>query len=56
MGRREKVSNPMAQLYVLREKPAVTHIGLAISIRELDAVWGSDQRSRPLTVHVKGRR
>ena len=56
MKRREKVNNPMAQLYMLGENPAVTHIGLAISIRQLVAVWGSDQRGRPLTGDVIGRR
>jgi hypothetical protein len=28
MKKREKANNPMAQLYVLGENPAVTHIGL----------------------------
>ena len=39
-----------------RENPAVTHIGLAISIRQLDTVRGSDQRRRPLTADVTGKR
>jgi hypothetical protein len=55
MEEKEEVDNPMAQLYLVGEKPAVTHIGLTISIRQLDAVWRADQRNRPVTAHATGR-